>query len=194
MKVPFVPVLVALAIVAGLLLLGSGGSGPAAPTLTELPQRDPGYSALDADLIQTGPDGQPLYRLQAAVIRQFPGTDRIELEHLRLGFRDPGGDDWTATALRGSLEPGQDAKVGAGNGLIDLEGDVHVSGLLGGEQQAAEIATERLSVDTEKQVVRTRDPVTLTWSGRQLQAAGLMARLRDRRVRLEAAVHGTFVR
>lgn len=197
MKFPFVPVLVTLAIVAGLLLLGSGGSGPSTPTLTEAPQRGLGYSAVDADLIQTGPDGRPLYRLEAATIRQYPGADRVELEHLQLGFRDSGGNDWTARALRGSLGPGQGVRPGTqtdpGNGVVKLEGDVHVSGVLSGVQQAAEIATERLSIDTRTQVVTTHDPVTLTWSGRQLQAAGLMASLRERRVRLEAAVHGTFI-
>ena len=63
-----------IAIIAGSFWLG-GQQREAAPTTTvENPSGDPGYSARTAVLIETGPDGQPMYTLNADVIRQHPGN------------------------------------------------------------------------------------------------------------------------
>jgi len=74
-----------------------------------------------------------------------------------------------------------------------LDGDVHVNGILPGTQEPTEITSEHLAFDTEAQVVTTQAPVTIVMSGRELAARGLVASLKDRHVHLESAVHGAFL-
>ena len=79
------------------------------------------------------------------------------------------------------------------SGMVQLAGDVHVSGILPDSADTAEISTQHLAFDTRAQVVATRDPVTILMSGRQLSALGMVASLKERHVQLESAVHGTFL-
>ncbi|TLZ17783.1 MAG: LPS export ABC transporter periplasmic protein LptC, partial [Gammaproteobacteria bacterium] len=107
------------------------------------------------------------------------------LEQVRLGFRDSTGNQWNARADRGELAQA--------SGVVELEGGVHVAGVLPDSGQPAEIATERLDFDTRAQIIATEDPVTLVVSGRELHALGLIASLKERRVQLESSVHGSFL-
>jgi LPS export ABC transporter protein LptC len=146
--------------------------------------RDTGYSARRAEIMETGPDGHPMYIVRAETVRQIPEAQAVILETVRMEMRDNSGQRWTARADYGQIF--QDAAN------IQLTGDVLVSGTLPGSPDAAEIATERLSFDTRAEIVKTRSPVTLNWSGRRIQANGLVANLKDQSLRLESDVHGLF--
>lgn len=170
-------------VVASLLLARQQGAVPVSATVQENAW-DEGYSARDARLIETGTDGLPLYTLNAATIRQLPNQDQVQLTQVQMSFRDPDGNLWTATSEQGELEQGAEQ--------VQLAGNVHVSGDLKGASGPAQISTSALSLDIRGSVVRTKDPVRLLWSGREVSAIGLMADLKDHRVALESAVHGTF--
>jgi lipopolysaccharide export system protein LptC len=176
--------LVFIVVIGGTIVFGGQQNGTTAPTIVEAP-RDPGYAARDAKLVQTGPDGHPLYTVNADVIRQQPDDDTVELEQATLGFYDANGSLWHARGDRGHL--GQDT------GIVELSDDVHVNGTPQGTQQAAEIVTNRLKFDTNTKIASTKDPVTLTWSGQVTKGKGLRASLNDGRVQLESAVHGKAV-
>lgn len=170
-------------IVASLLLARQQGAAPAATAVQESAGGE-GYSARDARLVQTGANGVPLYTLNAATIRQLPNERQVRLTGVQLSFRDSDGNVWTATSDRGQLEQTTQQ--------VQLAGNVHISGAPPGEHGPAQIATETLAVDIRNDLVSTRDPVTLLWSGRRLSAVGLNANLKDHHVDLESAVHGTF--
>jgi LPS export ABC transporter protein LptC len=180
-----VAVLAAVALVVGLILLSGPQHETVVTSTAAAPARDPGYAALDARLVQTGADGQPLYSLDAARITQQPDDDAVLLTQVQMGFRAAGGEPWTARADHGEL--------GQESGVLQLDGNVHVAGLLPGTRDQAEIASEHLSFDTRAQVVTTPDPVTLTVSGQELHARGLLARLKEGQVQLESAVHGSYL-
>ena len=180
-----VVLLAGLSLVVGLVLLSGPQRGAVAPGAAGTAATDPGYAALGAHLVQTGTDGQPLYSLDAARITQQPDDDIVRLTQVHMGFRAASGQEWTARADRGEL--GQDT------GVVQLDGDVHVAGLLPGTRDQAEITTEHVSFDTHAQVVTTPDPVTLSMSGRELHATGLIARLKEGHVQLESAVHGSYL-
>jgi|SRR5579883_1712828 len=169
-------------IVASLLLSREQG---AAPTSTRVQENafNEGYSATKASLVQTGADGRPVYTLDAATIRQLPNEGQVQLTQVQMSFRDSDGDPWTVTADRGELE--QAAQQ------VQLAGNVHVSGILPASG-TAQISTAALSVDIRGDVVSTQDPVQIVWSGRPLSSVGLVANLKDQRLQLESAVHGTF--
>ena len=181
-----VALLAVLALVVGIVLLSGPQHEASALIAPERPLHDPGYSATNAHLVQTGADGLPLYTLDAAQIRQQPNDGLVELQQVRLGFRDASGNDWTATALRGELAQN--------SGIVRLSGDVHVVGTLPGTEETAQMTSEQLAFDTNAQILSTQEPVTLVMSGRKLDARGLTANLKERRVQLESAVHGSFAR
>jgi len=174
-----------LALIVGMVVLWGPQREASAPAAPGAPLHDPGYSALQARLVQTGADGQPVYTLDAAQIQQQPDAGLVELQQVQLGFRDGSGNAWTARAQRGELA--QDS------GTVRLDGDVHVAGILPGTTDAAEIVSEHLALDINAQIVTTHDPVTLVTSGRQLHATGLVASLKERHLQLESAVHGSFL-
>jgi LPS export ABC transporter protein LptC len=185
-------IIAALALIAIILgsLLHRGGQRTTVPALAvsqEIPQDPEGYAARHARLIQTGPDGQPLYTVDAEAMQQRPDEGTVELEQVKVGFRDDGGNLWKAWGNHGSL--GQDT------GQVDLVGDVQVEGLLPGTQDEAHMATETLHVDTRAQIVHTTESVTMITSNRhsQLRSHGLYVNLKNGHVRLESAVHGTYV-
>jgi LPS export ABC transporter protein LptC len=179
------PVLALLALIIGVVVLSGPQREPAAAAAIAEAVRDPGYAARNARLIQTGPDGEPLYTLDAAQIRQEPNEGRVDMLQVQLGFRDAAGNNWTARGAHGAM--GQDT------GLIELDGAVHVTGIVPGTQDSTDISSERLSFDTNAQLVTTHDPVQIIMSGRLLEAQGLVANLKERRVQLESAVHGSFL-
>jgi LPS export ABC transporter protein LptC len=179
-------VLVALlfvAIIAGSFWLGGEQREPAATTTVEASSADLGYSARNAVLIETGADGLPIYTLNADVIRQHP-SDGVEFEQVQMSFRDADGQTWKGRADRGELT--------TDTGKLDLIGDVHVNGLLPGSAQLADLATEKLSVDTHESIINTSEPVSLTSPGRQLRSKGLLAELQEHHLVLESNVHGTL--
>jgi LPS export ABC transporter protein LptC len=179
------PIFALVGLIIGVVVLSGPQREPAVATIAGGPLPDPGYAARDARLIQTGPDGQPLYTLDAAQIQQQPDDGTIEMQQVQFGFRDSEGNRWTARGAHGEL--GQDT------GVIELDGAVRVSGVVPGTQEAAEITSEHLSFDTHAQLVTTHDPVTIVFAGRQLAAQGLVANLKEQRMQLESAVHGTFL-
>jgi LPS export ABC transporter protein LptC len=176
--------LVFVVVIGGTIVLGGQQTETAAPTIVEEPH-DPGYAARDAKLVQTGPDGHPLYTVDADVIRQQPNDNTVELEQATLGFYDANGSLWTAR--------GEHGQVGQDTGKVELSGDVHVNGTPQGTQQAAEILTNYLAFDTNSKIASTKDPVTLTWSGQEIKGRGMRATLNDGRVQLESAVRGIAV-
>jgi LPS export ABC transporter protein LptC len=172
-----------VAIIAGSWWLGGQQREPTAPTTVVKSDAELGYSAHRARLIETGPDGKPMYTVNADVIRQR-ASDAVDFEQVQMSFRDQGGQLWTARARHGEM--GQDT------GVVELTGDVHVDGLVPGSSQNADLATEKLLVDTQGDVISTADPVTLNWGGRQLKSRGMVATLKERRLLLESSVHGSF--
>lgn len=174
-------VLVFIVVIGGTIFFGGQQTEIAAPTIVEEPH-EPGYAARDAKLVQTGPDGHPLYTVDAEVIRQQPNDNTIELEQATLGFHDANGALWTAR--------GEEGQVGQDTGTVELSGDVHVNGTPQGTLQPAEIVTNRLAFDTNTKIASTREPVTLTWSGQEIKGKGMRATLNDGRVQLESAVRG----
>jgi lipopolysaccharide export system protein LptC len=181
--------ILAAAAVIGLLAVGwlalhSQQSGPAAPATASTYAQSPGYSARDAVLIETGADGRPMYTLRAAEIRQQPGAQVAVLDQVRMQFRDAAGNLWQGRADQG--------RVLGDASLIDLSGMVAISGQLPGAAMPAEIESDRLSVDVRREIVTTSDEVTIDWDGQQLRARGLVARLREQRLKLESSVHGTY--
>jgi len=165
------------------LVLNRETSGPATPATATVSATSPGYSARDAVLIETGADGLPMYTLRAADIREQPARVAL-LKQVEMQYRDPAGQLWHVRA--------NEARVVDRAVQVDLSGDVAVSGLFPGTAEPLRISTDRLSVDTRSGIIETVDSVRIESSGGQLTARGLVANLREQRIRLESQVHGRY--
>lgn len=175
-------ILTVAAVIVGSLMLARQTSTPRAATERQADSGE-GYSARDAQLIETGPDGLPLYTLDAATVRQRPDTGRVQLGQVKMSVQN-GSDQWTATADQGEIL--------RGSNRIELDGHVQVSASIQGSRSPIRIATDSLSYDSRARIVSTTDPVTLTWSGQRVDARGLVADLKGHRLHLESSVHATI--
>jgi LPS export ABC transporter protein LptC len=151
-------------------------SGPAAA--------EQGYSARDAAVVETGPDGLPLYTLQAHEVRQNPDTDLITLTTVHMTRRDSSGGQWQTRS--------DTAVVQQDSSQIDLAGAIDVTGTFAGNDHPLHILTDRLHVDTQTEIISntTRSPVTITWAGIIAEARGLQVNVKNSTVELKAGVHG----
>ncbi|HTY48377.1 MAG TPA: LPS export ABC transporter periplasmic protein LptC [Steroidobacteraceae bacterium] len=175
------PVLaLALIAVAAWLTLQRVPGGGAPPGHIAPPE--PGYTATDAHLVETGADGRPLYSLQARTIRQQPQSRDIVLDEVHMDFKDQEGGSWSARADYGLVQPE--------SSQVQLSGRVDVTGVFPGNDQPAHIMTDTLSMDTRTEIIRTPAPVELDWAGTIVQARGLYASLKNHLITLEADVRG----
>lgn len=177
-------ILIVIAAIVGAAIVGQQHFKRSVPVPSRPQIEEPGYAARDAQLIETGADGYPLYRLNADMIRQRSQNGIVDLDKVRMTYRNENSSQWALTAEHGS--------VSANNEQIELMGDVRVVGVVPSSNGLAQILTDRLSFDTQTQIATTPQPVTLLWAGRELHGIGLVANLKDRQVRLESNVHGRF--
>ena len=181
------PISLTLALALALPLLALAGcTAGERPTLAAATAetRDPGYSASDAEIIQTGTDGAPRYRLRAAHIEQDPRTLEVGLRTLTLETRDRDAARWQVEAPRGTLSG--DAE------RLRLEGGVRLQGGDARDADLLRIATPTLDYDLRELQARAAGEVRITLQGHVLEGNGLEANLRTRQVRLNSNVHGRF--
>ena len=143
-----------------------------------------GYSARDASVVETGPDGLALYTLQAHELQQNPDTDMINLTIVHMTDRDSAGGQWQGRS--------DTAVVQQDSSQIDLAGAIDLTGTFAGNSHPLHILTDKLHVDTQTEIISNsaRSPVTITWAGVIAEARGLQVNVKNSTVELKAGVHG----
>lgn len=178
--------LCSVAILAALLYLQDADSGGADSAAAEFGTTEPGFAAVHAQLIETGDDGLPLYRLVAEHIEQPQPRGTIYLTYPKLDYQLQPGNHWTLTALRGEMT--EDASQAA------LTGAVHAEGVPSGSQTIMRIDTEELNLDLALHVVTSPIMVHVTWGGDKLEGRGMRADLKNNTLQLASKVHGVLPR
>jgi LPS export ABC transporter protein LptC len=154
-----------------------------ASTTTGTPGSQPGYVATGAELVDTGEDGQPQFRLQAnRISQQRPGAV-VELDEPRIEYQ--GSTRWQLAARSGSLP--QDASS------VQFNGDVRAMAERGRDPPLT-IRTESLDIDLVARRAETRADVAVELGRNRLAATGLHADMKADALRLESAVHGEYAR
>ena len=174
----------ALIVLGAAYLLGHEGTTPGVPVDTQGQRAEYGYVALDADVLQTSEQGTPLYTFSAARVEQKAGSGDIAASTVTMHYLGQASRPWVLSANEGQLPEG--------SSRISLSGNVQVRGKPPGSDVVAQINTQQLNYDTRSQDVDSQLPVSLSWSGQQLNGRGLTANLRQGHVRLESDVHGHF--
>jgi LPS export ABC transporter protein LptC len=181
-------VLAALIVVGLLTLLGQGPSMPGLGLESSADEPASGYAAEHARLVQTGPDGTPQYLLEAEHLTLDSTSEDLAAQDLKLNYvpadAATNAHEWTLTAREGHM-PG-------GSMQIALSGNVRLTGKPAGAREPVRFETSVLDFDIDKQVARTKLPVSFFWGSRRLTSRGLNADLKQGTLRLESSVHGRF--
>jgi lipopolysaccharide export system protein LptC len=176
---------IAAAIVAVLWLGSKVGDNDSSRATEALDETDPGYAARDAEVIETDTTGRELYRLNAELIRQDPASGIVELEAIKMNYRTATSAVWKVDAQQGT--------VATSGTEILLRGQVRVAGPIGEPGRELQLDTDKLTIDTQRELVTTDATVVMTWEGQVLRARGMVANLKTERVRLESKVNGRFI-
>ena len=147
---------------------------------------EPGFVAIGAQIIQTGDDGKPLYRLQAQRIAQPVPQGTIYLTEPVLHYQPPAGNPWVLSAAQGQLP--QSAHT------ADLSGNVQADGKPSGSTRVLHFTTDTLHVDMQQQLATTPDVVHLRWAGSLLRGRSLRANMKTGDFALMENVSGSVAR
>ena len=188
-----------IAIISIAYFMARAGRGDDAEAVASALPPDPGYAALDAEVIETGYDGRERYRLNARVIRQQIDSSMIDLEQLEMDYhpgaqaRVPGERDVPVTERDEVWHLRSDrGQVRANGDDIELVGNVEVTGSTPADGEPISLRTARMRINTPTEFIQTDERVTLRWSGHELVAHGMKADLKAGTLRLESDVHGEF--
>jgi LPS export ABC transporter protein LptC len=151
----------------------SAGNGPADEEL--------GYTATDAELIETGADGAPMYRLQAERIAQAHPDAEVTLTQPRLSYDDRASGNWSLRAERGTLS--RDRQSVAFNGNVEGQRTQQRSAPLN-------LHTESLAVILQSHVADANAPVSLDWGRARIDAGALHADMVSGTFQLTGQGHG----
>ena len=157
------------------------GTGSTESSGTDNAANEPGYTAIGAQLLQMGDDGQPLYRLDAERIEQPRPNGEIAVTAPKVIYQ-PTGNPWTLEAARGELPA--DARS------AQLDGDVRVQGTPKGSRTPVLIRTQRLNLDIVRQQATTDERVQIDWGGSRVTGRGLLADMKDDSLQLKSDIHG----
>jgi LPS export ABC transporter protein LptC len=145
----------------------------------------PGYFLKDAVLTDYDAAGAPGIRIKAKRIEQVDHGEDVALFDVTVDYQPPDGESWTMV--------GDTAQVVQGAKIVDVRGNVRLQGEPSGPKGLVPIIrTDALSYDIDKQLVTTQDDVHVDFGSNTLSARGMVANLKDRTMRLEYKVHGTF--
>jgi LPS export ABC transporter protein LptC len=147
---------------------------------------EPGFVAVHGELIETGDNGHPLFKLDADKIEQPTPEGMVYLTSPRLDYQPDPNNHWTLTALQGELP--QDART------ADLTGTVHAEGRPTGSDDLMRIDTNVLHLDMPQQLATTAAKVKVLWGGRALRGRGMRAEIKGNRLELYADVHAVSAR
>ncbi|MCS6948405.1 MAG: LPS export ABC transporter periplasmic protein LptC [Steroidobacteraceae bacterium] len=147
-----------------------------------------GYSATNAEIVETDAAGEPRYRLRAGQVNQHHAQTDIELHDVTLDVVTRDGGSWVLRADHGRLSPPRERAAQR----VDLNGNVVLQGALGRTGQSLRLQAETLRYEPSLQLASSRGPVTISFGPHVLTSHGLQANLASGRLRLESQVHGRF--
>jgi lipopolysaccharide export system protein LptC len=148
------------------------------------PAEQTGYYLRDATVTEYGLDGKTRIQVAVRSATEDPVRKIVNLDDVAVDYFPEADQRWHLTALRGQMP--EDSRI------VELEGDVTMTGARNSLPNAAVVRTERLTLDTSAQRASTDQPVTLSFGPYALAARGLRADLKAQTLQLESQVNGRF--
>lgn len=132
-------------------------------------------------MLRTGPDGQPINRLQAVYGEHFPDDDSYVLTDPRAVGLRPGTPVTVATGKQGIM-------YGGGKRIL-LEHDAHMHRQADNETPALDVRSEKLEMLPDEDIVFTDLPAVVVRGQSQMQGKGMKYNNRTRQLEVYAATN-----
>jgi len=142
-----------------------------------------GYYMVNAGFVSPGPDGQPLYRLDAARMTHGVTSGLVKMEGVRIEYKQPSNSDWIVTAPEGLAQLDWQT--------LRLQGGVRVV-MEPRDQPTIVLDTPALEVDAGTNRAYTEEHVSFSQGPHTVDAEGMTVDLTAGLVRLESRVNGLF--
>lgn len=163
----YIPVLLMAALAAASWWLVKSTPVAPGPAAERAPRHEPDYEMRGFSVQHYTAAGPAQGVLEGDVVRHFPDTDAIEVDGLRLRWRDS-----DSRLLHGSSDHGTAIRE---SGLVTLRGNVLVRrDGLGADEAALELRGERMQFDTQAGRVSSQEPVTIRQGRSQLRAGRMV--------------------
>jgi LPS export ABC transporter protein LptC len=146
----------------------------------------PGYYLKHAVLTEYDTAGVPTIRMEAERIDQIDQSSEVVLTNVTVHYQSPSGQAWVLV--------GDTAHVQSAGKIIDVSGNVKLTGDPTAHAGPAVIHSDTLSYDVPESTVSTKSDVRVDFGLHTLNARGLVANLKDRTIHLESKVNGRFQR
>ncbi len=143
----------------------------------------PGYYLKNAVLTDYALSGDPSIRIVAERIDQIDHSSEVALYKVKVDYQAPNGQAWVMV--------GDVAHVQPGGTVVDVTGNVRLQSEATGRGEAV-ISTDALSYNVPEAVASTDSDVRIEFAQHTLTARGLIANLKERTMRLESKVNGSF--
>jgi lipopolysaccharide export system protein LptC len=154
------------------------------------PERGPQTATHDPDYEMHGFSVQHYQRtgpargvIEGAVVRHFPDTDTLEIDGLRMHWRDDAGHLLSAQAARARAQ-------GDGSEVRLMGGATVVRDALPGEMASLQFTSEEMVFDRRQDQVRSDRPVVLRQGDSVVEARSLIYSQKDAVLELQGAVRG----
>ncbi len=143
-----------------------------------------GYYLRSARILGTGPDGSPLYAIEAIHAEQ-QSDNRIEFSDVRINYSPESDVPWTIFADTATIFPDEQRVLLAGH--VRAISDEGFSG------DETEVRTQVLELDPQAYIAQTDARVQIRIGSRSLTATGMLASLNENRLELQSNVSGRFI-
>lgn len=144
---------------------------------------EPDYEMRGFSVQHYAPAGPARGVIEGDVVRHFPDTDTLEIDGVRLRWRDNEGQTLRATAARAVAR-------GDGNEVRLMGGATVVRDQLPTEEAPLTFLSEEMVFDRRADQVRSDHPVTLRQGNSVVEARSLVYDHADGRLDLQGAVRG----
>jgi LPS export ABC transporter protein LptC len=133
----------------------------------------------------TDEQGRVTYRVRAERLDELPADERLRLQGVNVEYQPAEDAAWTISAATASA-----LKDGS---LLELSGDVEIRSVPTNGSAQRTILTQALRFWPDTSSIQSDLPVEFRVGKWQVHGMGLSADLKGHTLRLESAVHGTFL-
>lgn len=154
-------------------------------TVTAPVKHEPDYEMRNFSVQRYNPDGSLRAQLEGDLLRHYPDTDTLEIDHVRLrAIEGANGRVTTATARR--------AVANGAATEVELFGGAEVVREPLGNEAAIDFRSEYLHAFLDEDRVLSNQPVTITQGGTRVQADGMEYTHADGVIRFNGRTRATF--
>ncbi len=130
--------------------------------------------------------GKIAYKVQAVLLEHYPDTDSMDLQQTFFTFYEKNNKAWTVKANK--------ALILQKNKQIHLSGNVILKQIASQKiKEPMRLTAEQLTIDTKKNIIRTKSKVKLIKGHSTINATGMRANMNKKRIEFLSNTRSQYV-